>query len=107
VGAGRSTDHPIIATLSRRFGLTPLTDRDRAARPRWGCRYLDATKARQETPAVTARPYVPLSADEAHDSILSGFQKGFGHLVAHLLGRDHPDNVSRVGELVNVLSSEP
>ncbi|HEX9164395.1 MAG TPA: alkaline phosphatase family protein [Gemmatimonadales bacterium] len=98
-------DHTsIIATLSRRFGLAPLTDRDRAAPDLGGVHTLGTAEARKETPPVTARPYVPLSAEEAHDSILSGFQKGFGHLVAHLLGRDHPaEGVTRVRDLVGVL----
>ncbi len=98
-------DHTsVIATLSGRFGLAPLTGRDRAAPDVGHVLSLPDASARRDTPAVTARPYVPLSAAAAHDSMLSGFQKGLGRLVAHLLGRDHPGHgVDRIRHLFDVL----
>ena len=80
-----------------------MTDRDRAA-PDFGAVFtLPTTAARAETPEVHPRPYTPISAADAHESLLSGFQHDLGQLVAHMLGKAIPKGIRTVGELLHHL----
>jgi phospholipase C len=100
-------DHTsMIATLSRRFGLEPLTDRDRAAPDFSQVFTLSDADARRETPEVAAREYEPMSAADAHESLLSGFQRGLGDLAAHILKVDIPEGIEKVGHLLAALRAK-
>ena len=98
-------DHTsMLRTICRRWGLPGLTDRDRAA-PDFGAVFtLPDANGRRDTPPVHPRPYTPISAAEAHESLLSGFQKALGHLIAHVTGREPPTGVQRIGELLRHLA---
>lgn len=97
-------DHTsLIRTLCDRWSLPGLTDRDAAA-PGFGhVLTLGPDEARRVTATFQPRSYVPLSAAEAHESLLSGMQHGLGHLIAHSLGRILPAGITRVGELLRHL----
>jgi phospholipase C len=90
-------DHTsMIATLCRKHGLDPLTDRDRAAPDIGNVLTLAEGEARTKTPDVVARTYTPISAAQAHASILSGFQKGLAQLAGKVLGKTIPDELHKV-----------
>ena len=97
-------DHTsVIRTLCERWSLPGLTDRDAAAPTFDHVLTLPGSEARLETPAFQPRTYTPLTAAQAHESLLSGMQKGLGHLIAHGLGRVLPAGITRVGELLRHL----
>jgi phospholipase C len=97
-------DHTsMLRTICRRWGLPGLTDRDRAAPDFAEVFTLPERDARTDTPAMVPRTYIPISAAEAHESLLSGFQKALGHLVAHLTGRPLPAGIHRIGDLLSHL----
>ena len=99
-----SFDHTsMIRTLSAKWDLVPLTDRDRVA-PDFGAVFtLSPSEARVETPGVRPRPYTPISAEDAHQSLLSGFQRDLGQVVSHMLGKAAPVGIHTVGELLRHL----
>jgi hypothetical protein len=96
-------DHTsMIRTLSLRWGLGSLTGRDRAA-PDFGAVFaLGEREARLDTPAVTPRPYTPISSAGAHETPLSGMQQEFAALVAHHLGGRQPAAITKVGEFLRL-----
>jgi phospholipase C len=97
-------DHTsLIRTLTLRWGLESLTDRDRAAPDFGAVCTLSEMDARRETPTLTPRTYTPISAAAAHNSLLSGFQKDLGRLLGHVLGRTVSTGITRVGDLLNAL----
>jgi len=97
-------DHTsMIRTLSTKWDLEPLTERDRVA-PDFGAVFtLSPSEARAKTPGVSPRPYTPISAEDAHQSLLSGFQRDLGQLVSHMLGKAAPVGIRTVGELLRHL----
>jgi phospholipase C len=98
-------DHTsVIRSICERWNLEGLTDRDRAAPDFGHVLTLPEAKARRLTPAFTPRPYQPLTAAEAHESLLSGMQHGLGHLIADSLGRVLPAGLTKVGELLDQLT---
>lgn len=98
-------DHTsVITSIASRWGLEGLTDRDRAAPDFGHVLTLSAGDARLQTPTLIPREYAPLSAAEAHESLLSGMQHGLGHLIAHSLGRVLPAGITKVGELLHHLT---
>lgn len=98
-------DHTsLLRTLSLRWDLPSLTLRDRTAPDFAHVLTLGPEEARLEAPAFTARPYQPLSAAEAGESLLSGMQRGLGHLIADTLGRRLPEGLRTVGELFHHLT---
>ena len=48
---------------------------------------------------------MPLTAAQAGEGLLSGMQKGLGHLLADALGKTLPEGVRKVGELLHHLTS--
>ena len=94
-------DHTsMIRTLGLRWGLEPLTGRDRAAPDFNAVFTLAECEARLDTPEFEPRPYTPISSADAHEALLSGMQKEFAALVAHHLGNPLPGAVARVGEFL-------
>lgn len=94
-------DHTsLLRTICRRWDLDPLTDRDRSASDIGAVCTLAPAEARQETPSMHPRPYATISAEAAHASLLHGFQLDFGRLIGHVLGREVPAGIKRVGELL-------
>lgn len=99
-------DHTsMLRSICARWNLAPFGDRDRQAPDFSHVLTLPPSQARLETPAFVARPYVPLTAAQAHEGLLSGMQKGLGHLIAHALGKSLPAEIHRVGELLHHLTS--
>jgi len=102
---GSPFDHTsVIRSLCERWSLAGLTDRD-AASPDFGhVLTLDPDEARMATPTFQPRHYQPLTAAQAHESLLSGMQHGLGQLIAHSLGRVLPAGIRKVGELLHHLT---
>lgn len=97
-------DHTsMLRTICQRWNLDPFTDRDRAASDFGSVCALSEAEARRDTPALHPRPYSSISAEQAHASLLHGFQKDFGRLIGHLLGREVSAGIKRVGELLALL----
>jgi phospholipase C len=101
-------DHTsMLKTICTRWKLDGLTDRDRAAADFGAVCTLSEAEARRATPAMHPRPYTSISADAAHASLLHGFQKDFGRLIGHILGRPVSAGIKRVGELLRALGGHP
>lgn len=78
-------DHTsIIKTLTLRWQLDPLTDRDRAAPDFADVLTLTGSEARRETPAMQPRPYEQRSAGQEGESILHAMQKDLLALSAYI-----------------------
>jgi len=100
-------DHTsLIRTLCLRWGLDPLTDRDRAAPDIGPVLTLTDAEARAVTPDIPPRPYTPISAGQAHEGLLSAFQKDLAGLVAHVLGKQLPPHASRVQDFFDAIAAE-
>ena len=94
-------DHTsVIRSLSLRFGLDSLSDRDRAAPDFWHVLTLSDAEGRRETPGLVPRRYAPISDCRVHDSLLSGFQRDLAGLIALDLGREVPRELDRMGEVL-------
>ncbi len=90
-------DHTsLIRTLCLRWGLEALTDRDRAAPDIGAVLTLSGDEARTTTPDIAPRPYVPISEGQAHDGLLSGFQRDLAGLIADVLGKRLTRDLVRV-----------
>jgi phospholipase C len=98
-------DHTsLIRTICRRWGLEPLTDRDRAAEDVGAVLTLPDAEARRETPAMTPRPYTPRSPDQEHEGLLSGFQRDLARLIAHVFGRPTAGEAATVKEFLDAMA---
>jgi phospholipase C len=100
-------DHTsLIRTLCSRWGLEPLTGRDRAAPDIGGVLMLADAEARTETPAMSPRPYTPTSPGEAHEGLLSGMQRELARLIAHVLGRKVTGELARVRDFLDAMVAD-
>ncbi|HVN76150.1 MAG TPA: alkaline phosphatase family protein [Thermoanaerobaculaceae bacterium] len=100
-------DHTsLIRTVCAKWGLDPLTGRDRAAPDIGAVLMLSDAEARLETPDIAPRPYAPISSAQAHEGLLSAFQKDLARLVAHVLGKQLPDDATRVQDFLDAVAAE-
>jgi phospholipase C len=90
-------DHTsIIKTATNRWGLPPLTERDKAAKDLAEVLTLD--KPRDDLPEITPRPYTRLPRPE--DEPLNDFQKGVLGLVAGVEAMNRIDSTKSVPEKI-------
>jgi len=93
-------DHTsIIKTLSKRWDLEGLTDRDRAAPDFMAVLARSEDEPRVETPTYTPRPYTPAPEPRAHQSKLGHLAHQLTGLLAAHLGEAEP-KLENVGHMV-------